>query len=160
MALPDLTLLCYSRGRVALKAILRGIGVSGGDKVAIQAFTCSAVPEAIMAAGALPLYVDIESDGFNMDPEDLRKKISHRTRAIIAQHTFGIPADMDRILGIANESQIPVIEDCCHTLTSSYKGKVVGSFGVGSFYSYGWGKPVVIGVEGAPLQTIHLYGRK
>jgi len=146
----DTDLLFY-RGRVALFAILKGLGVGDGDHVALQAFTCVAVPEAIMAAGARPIYIDIEASGFNMDANDLQKKLTPRVRAIIVQHTYGIPANMDPIVRIANAAGLPIIEDCCHTFFSTYKGRTVGSFGVASFYSYEWGKPVVLGIGGSAV---------
>ncbi|MFW5889712.1 MAG: DegT/DnrJ/EryC1/StrS family aminotransferase, partial [Bacillota bacterium] len=141
--------LHFYRGRIALNAILVGLGIGNGDEVITQAFTCVAVPESIIAAGALPVYVDIKKNGFNMDADDLVSKITSKTKAIIVQHTYGIPADMDRIMDIANEINIPIIEDCCHTFDSMYKGKKVGTFGVASFYSYEWGKPLVLGVGGS-----------
>ena len=143
--------LTFYRGRVALYAILKGLGIGAGDQVATQAFTCVAVPEAIMASGAHPVYVDIEPNGFNMDASDLECKITPQTRAIVVQHTFGIPADMERIKHVADNADIPIIEDCCHTFVSMYKGKMVGSFGVGSFYSFEWGKPVVAGIGGSAI---------
>ena len=141
----------YYRGRVALYAILQGLGIGNGDQVVTQAFTCVAVPEAIMASGARPVYADIEQNGFNMDAGDFERQITPQTRAIVVQHTFGIPADMERIKHIADKANIPIIEDCCHTLVSMYKGKMVGSFGVGSFYSFEWGKPVVAGIGGSAI---------
>lgn len=141
----------YYRGRVALYAILQGLGVGKGDDVVVQAFTCLAVPEAIMALGARPVYVDIEPNGFNMDAGDLESKITPQTRAVIVQHTFGVPADMERIKYVVDKADVPIIEDCCHTFVSMYKGKIVGSFGVGSFYSFEWGKPVVAGIGGRAI---------
>lgn len=147
----SLTDFTFFRGRVALHAILQGLGISVGDEVAIQAFTCLAVPEGVMASGAHPLYIDVESSGFNMDPDDLERKLTPQTRAIVVQHTFGIPADMPRIIEISQRRAIPIIEDCCHTLQSQSNGRYVGTFGVGSFYSFEWGKPVVAGIGGSAL---------
>ena len=104
-----------------------------------------------MATGAQPIYVDIELDGYNMDPESLAERVTADTRAIVVQHTFGIPAQMDRIMRIAEEKGIPVIEDCCHTLKSSYMGQLLGTFGVASFYSFEWGKPIVVGLGGSAV---------
>lgn len=145
----DLLQLTYYRGRVALHAILRGLGIGAGDEVATQAFTCVAVPEAILAAGARPVYLDIEADGVNLDPDDIPRKLTPRTRAIIVQHTFGIPANMPAILSLAAQQGLPVIEDCCHTLASKLHGQPVGSFGAAAFYSFEWGKPVVAGLGGS-----------
>ncbi|WP_208596329.1 DegT/DnrJ/EryC1/StrS family aminotransferase [Desulfovermiculus halophilus] len=138
----------YFRGRVGLYALLKALNVTSNDKVAIQAFTCLAVPEAIMALGAQPSYIDTEQNGFNMAPEDLQNKITDHTQAIVVQHTFGIPANMDAIQNIASYYDLPVIEDCCHTFMTKYKGNLVGSLGLGAFYSFEWGKPVVAGVGG------------
>lgn len=138
----------YFRGRVGLSAILKALGIGKGDEVAIQAFTCVAVPEGVISTGAKPVYIDILADGLNIDPNDLSQKISSKTKAIVVQHTFGIPADMDAILSVANKRGIPVIEDCCHTLRSKYKGITLGSFGIASFYSFEWGKPLVAGIGG------------
>jgi dTDP-4-amino-4,6-dideoxygalactose transaminase len=86
-----------------------------------------------------------------MDPLDIIKKITSRTRAIVVQHTFGIPANMDQIMSIAQRNGIKVIEDCCHGLVSMYRGRTIGDFGVGSFYSFEWGKPIVIGIGGSAI---------
>lgn len=145
----DLLRLTYYRGRVALYAILKGLGVGRGDDVLTQAFTCLAVPEGIRATGASPVFVDIQSGGVNLDAEDLKQKITPKTRAIIVQHTFGIPANMPAILQVAREHSIPVIEDCCHSLDSHLDGQRVGTFGVAAFYSFEWGKPIVAGIGGA-----------
>lgn len=149
--LNDLERLTFYRGRVALYAILQGLGIGNDDEVVTQAFTCVAVPEAIMASGARPVYTDIEPNGFNMDASDLERKITPKTRVIVVQHTYGIPADMERIKYVADKAGLPIIEDCCHTFVSTYKGKRVGSFGVGSFYSFEWGKPVVAGIGGSAI---------
>jgi dTDP-4-amino-4,6-dideoxygalactose transaminase len=138
----------YFRGRVGLHAALRALGVGRGDEVALQAFTCVAVAEGVMATRARPLFIDIEAGGVNMSADDLRKKITPNTRAVVVQHTFGIPADMGPILEVAGQAGLPVIEDCCHTLRSTYRGKQVGAFGAAAFYSFEWGKPIVAGLGG------------
>lgn len=147
----DYSTLTYYRGRVALYALLKALNVGPGDEVATQAFTCIAVPEAIMATGASPLYVDIQASGFNMEPEHLVSRLTSRTRAIVVQHTYGIPADIEKIVKLADEQGIPVIEDCCHTLLSTHKSIPVGKFGAASFYSFEWGKPVAAGIGGAAV---------
>jgi len=141
----------FFRGRVALYALLRGLGIGPGDEVALQAFTCLAVPEGIMATGARPLWIDIEPDGYTMDPQDLARKLTPRTRAVVVQHTYGIPADLDAIAATAQEQEIPIVEDCAHTLLSTYRGHRVGTVGAGAFYSFEWGKPIVAGVGGSAV---------
>ena len=141
--------LLYYRGRVGLREILLGLGLVEGDSVATQAFTCSAVPEAILATGCNPLFIDLEENGVNLCPTDLQKKLSSDVKCIIVQHTFGVPAQIDRIMEIANARRIPVVEDCCHSFSSKHNGQTVGSFGVAAFYSHEWGKPVICGVGGS-----------
>jgi perosamine synthetase len=140
--------LTFFRGRYALRAILQAIGVGEGKSVALQAFTCYAVPLPVLTLGARPIYVDCEPRSLCMDPQDLESKIDSTTAAIVVQHTFGIPASLDRIIGLAAERGIPVVEDCCHGSASSFGDRGIGEFGVASFYSYEWGKPLVAGVGG------------
>ena len=111
-----LTEFTFLRGRVGLYALLKALGVKKGDEVAIQSFSCIAVPEGVLAAGAKPIYIDIEKNGFNMDPEDLLRKINFRTKAIVIQHTYGIPAQIGRLCNIAKKNNIPVIESAMKLL--------------------------------------------
>ncbi|MEP6872651.1 MAG: DegT/DnrJ/EryC1/StrS family aminotransferase, partial [Anaerolineaceae bacterium] len=147
----DLSRLTYFRGRVALAAILRGIGVRVGDEVLIQGFTCTAVPEAVLSLGARPRYVDVEGGGPNMDADDLARKITARSAAVVIQHTFGLPADVTRLLGVAREWGVPLVEDCAHTIASRVDGRTVGSFGAAAFYSYEASKPMFIGIGGSAV---------
>lgn len=147
----DLTRYTYFRGRVALSAILRALGVASGDEVLLQAFTCVAVPEGIISVGAIPVYVDVSPGTPNMDPDDLRLKITARTKAIVVQHSYGLPADIRELIRIADEMAVPVIEDCAHTIASRVDGRLVGSFGRAAFYSYEAAKPVFAGIGGSAV---------
>ncbi len=137
------------RGRVALYAILRNLNITKGDYVAIQAFTCIAVPEAILQLGAKPVYIDIEEDGYNMCPVDLKQKLIPRCKAVVVQHTFGIPAKIKDIKSICHRSNLYLIEDCCHSFHSTVNTQLVGTFGTASFHSYEWGKPLALGIGGS-----------
>jgi len=139
----------YFRGRVALFHALRAMGVGRGDEVALQAFTCVAVPEAILATGARPIWVDIVSGGVNMDPRSLAGRITPRTKAVVVQHTFGIPADVPALAEAIAGSRARLIEDCCHSFGSALAGRELGTFGCAAFWSFEWGKPVIAGVGGA-----------
>ncbi len=138
----------FFRARVGMYACLNALGVGPGDDVILQAYTCVAVPEAILATGATPKYADVAEGGVTMDPVSLRAQISKRTKAIIIQHTFGIPADMPRLMKVARSNALPVIEDCAHTYWSEIAGRPVGTEGVAACYSLDWGKPLVAGVGG------------
>jgi len=141
----------YFRGRVALSEILKSAGVGINDFVAIQAYTCSAVPEGVFASKAKPLYIDVVEEGVTMSPNDLDLKLKNtkNVKAVVIQHTFGIVADVEKIVEISKKYNLIVIEDCCHSYNSEYKGKKVGSFSDASFYSFEWGKPISLGLGGA-----------
>ncbi|HEX2721578.1 MAG TPA: DegT/DnrJ/EryC1/StrS family aminotransferase [Gemmatimonadaceae bacterium] len=134
-----------------MAAILRGLGVRAGDDVLIQAFTCIAVPEAVLSLGARPRYVDVTLGSPNMDPDDLARKIRPDTKAVVIQHSFGLPADVNNLCRIASSAEIPVVEDCAHTIASAVGGRRVGSFGAGAFYSYEASKPVFVGIGGSAV---------
>lgn len=141
----------YNSGRSALYAILRAFGIGKGDEVIVQAFTCVAVPNSVLWAGATPVYADIDGT-YNLDPVDLEKHITPRTKAVIVQHTFGIPANMDALVTLTKKYKLLLIEDCAHALGAFYKGKRVGSFGDAAFFSFGrdkvlssvWGGAAII----------------
>jgi perosamine synthetase len=143
--------LHYYRGRVALSAILRGLGVAPGDEVVLQAYTCSAVTSPLVHLGLRPVFVDIDRGSLTMNPALLRDAISERTRAIVVQHTFGIRANMSAALKIAADAGIPVIEDCAHVLEAGSGVRSTGTRGAAAFFSYEWGKPVVAGVGGTAV---------
>jgi perosamine synthetase len=125
----------FSAGRVGFYALLRGLDVGSGDEVLLQVPTHIVVPNAIRYTGAQPVYVDCRLQDYNMDLDLAEQKISSRTKVLVLQHTFGIPAELDKALAIARDHGITVIEDCVHALGSHYKGRPVGSFGQAAFFS-------------------------
>ncbi len=138
---PGYTTASFNSGRSAMLAILKAFSIGEGDEVLLQAFTCVAVPNSVLWAEAKPVYADIDAT-LNIDPKDVEKKITNRTKAIIVQHTFGIPADMDALVSLAKKHNILLIEDCAHSLGATYKGKKVGTFGDAAFFSFGRDKVV------------------
>lgn len=127
--------ISFGAGRMALYAILETLGIGDGDEVILPAFTCVVVPNAIIYRGARPVYVDIETKTFNMDPQFLEQAINSRTRVIMAQHTFGIPCNLSEIKRIAKKYNVPIIEDCGHALGARYLRKPVGSLTEVAFFS-------------------------
>src|SRR3989338_1287150 len=126
-----------SSGRQAIFDLLRSYNIKKGDEVILQAFTCIAVPEPVIWTGATPVYADVSPGSYAINPEDIRKKITPNTKAIILQHTFGIPGPIEEVLAIAKEHNLVVIEDCAHALGSTYKGKPLGTFGDAAILSFG-----------------------
>lgn len=131
----------FNSGRSAFYSILKSFDIKAGDEVLVQAFTCVAAIEPILWVGARPIYVDVDKS-LNLDPNDLEKKITKKTKAIVAQHTFGIPAEMDKIIKFAKKHNLILIEDCAHVLGASYKGKKLGTFGQAAYFSFGRDKVV------------------
>jgi perosamine synthetase len=117
-------------------------------EVITQAFSCLVVPNAIKFAGYKPIYVDID-ETYNLDIEDLKRKINEKTKAIIIQNTFGIPAKIDEILEIAHQNNILVIENLTHSLGAKYKGKYLGNFGDFALLSFNRNKVISSIIGGA-----------
>lgn len=141
----------FNSGRSALYTIVKALDIKESDEVLLQAFTCNAVPNPVLWAGGKPIYVDVDST-LNVDPSDLEKKISDRSRAVIVQHTLGVPAQIDKILEIAHRHNLIVIEDCAHALGAKYNGTLVGTFGDITFFSFGRDK-VISSVWGGMVTT-------
>ena len=116
-------------GTEALELALHACGVAAGDEVIVPTFTFIATGSAVTALGARPVFADIEPGSFNLDPEQLALRITPRTRAIVAVHLFGLAADMDPILALGAEHNIPVIEDNAQSLGATYHGRKTGSMG-------------------------------
>jgi len=121
----------FNSGRSCLMAILEGFK---GD-VLLQAFTCNAACNPVRWFGLKPVYIDA-GDDFNIDIQDLKRKITPKSRILMVQHTFGNPANMEEIIEIAKENNLMLIEDCAHSLGAEYKGRKIGSFGKAAFFSF------------------------
>jgi dTDP-4-amino-4,6-dideoxygalactose transaminase len=123
-------------GTDALILALRACGVQAGDEVLLPPFTFVATGSAVSALGAKPVFVDIRPDTYNLDAEQLERRITPRTRAIIVVHLYGLVADMDPILAFARARNLPVIEDSAQAIGASYKGRPAGSFGDAACISF------------------------
>jgi len=125
----------FASGRIGLYEILRALEVGPGNEVLLQAPTHIVVSNAIRFVGAQPVYVDCCLDTYNMDLEQVEQKITPRTKVLLLQHTFGVPADMERAIALAQQHGLIIIEDCVHALGATYDGRQVGSFGRAAFFS-------------------------
>ena len=136
-------------GTSTLHSALVAVGVKPGDEVISPALTVVMDTTSTIHTGAIPVYADVDSDTFNVSPKEIEKKITPKTKAIIVVHLYGLPCDMDEIMQVANEHQIPVIEDSAECLMSRYNGKIVGSFGSVASYSFENSKHLSCGEGGA-----------
>ncbi len=123
-------------GTDALILALRACGVQSGDEVLIPPFTFVATGSAVSALSARPVFVDIRPDTYNLDPSDLARRVTPRTRAIIAVHLYGLPCDMDPILSFARMHNLRVIEDNAQSIGATYKGRRTGSMGDAACLSF------------------------
>ena len=132
----------FSSGRDALLALLRALELTSGAEVIIQAYTCVVVPNAVQAANGSPIYADINRNSLNIDPEAVKRAITHRTRAVICQHTFGIPADTTTLRKICDEHNILLIEDCAHIIPDRKGPEGIGTVGDAMVLSFGRDKAI------------------
>ncbi|MFA5746594.1 MAG: aminotransferase class V-fold PLP-dependent enzyme [Candidatus Paceibacterota bacterium] len=141
----------FNSGRSSLEAILRALEIRSGDDVLVQAFTCNAAINPILKVGAKPVFVDIDPT-LNLSVEDMGKKITPQTKAVMVQHTFGWPADLAEIKNFCQQNKLYLIEDCAHALGAKYDNKFCGTFGDAAFFSFGRDK-VISSVYGGMAAT-------
>ncbi|MCL6451803.1 MAG: DegT/DnrJ/EryC1/StrS family aminotransferase [Acetobacteraceae bacterium] len=128
--------VAVNSGTDALILALRGLGVGAGDEVVTSAFTFVSPAEAASLLGARPVFVDIEADGFNLDPGRLEAALSPRTRAIVVVHLFGQAADLEPVLEMARLHGIAVVEDACQAIGADYRGRKVAAWGSAGCLSF------------------------
>jgi len=120
-----------------------------GDEVIMPSFTFVSTANAVVLRGATPVFVDIEPDTLNIDPDEVAKAVTSRTKAIFVVHYAGYPADMDRITDIARDHKLYVVEDAAQALGSTYKGRLAGSLGDLAAFSFHETKNIISGEGGA-----------
>lgn len=144
--------VAFASGRQSLLAILKCLNLKKEGEVLLQSYTCVVVANSIIASGAKPIYVEINPDTFNMDLDDLMRKITPQSKVLIVQHTFGQPDEMETIQKICQENHLILIEDCAHALGAEYQSRKVGAFGQASFFSFGRDK-IISSVFGGAVAT-------
>lgn len=126
--------LTCANGTDALILALHALGIGSGDEVITTPFTFFATAEAISRVGAIPVFVDVFPDTYNINPSKIEEKVTGKTKAIMPVHLFGLPVQMDEIMEIAKNHDLFVIEDACQAMGASYRGKKAGTIGdVGCF---------------------------
>lgn len=144
--------LAVSSGTAALHLLVRAVGLGPGDEVLVPSFTFAASVNALLYEGATPVFVDIEPDTYNLDPQDAARKVTPRTKAIMAVDVFGHPVEWDAILEIAARRQLRVIDDSCEALGAVYKGRKIGSLADAAAFAFYPNKQMTVG-EGGIIVT-------
>lgn len=142
----------YSAGRMGFHELMGTLSIGNGDEVIVNSGNCAVMINAILDLGAKPIYSDVDLDTFGSCPIEIEKKISLKTKMIVAQHSFGIPCKIDKIKQIANKHKIFLLEDCALTLESRFKEIKVGNYGDASLYSFDHTKPLN-GFSGGAIYT-------
>jgi len=144
--------VAVNSGTAALHAALLALDIKTDDEVLLPSFTFVATANAVVASGAKPVFVDINTKDYTIDLHDLKKKISRKSKAIIPVHLYGHPADLTELNEIANQHSLYIIEDACQSLGSTYKNKQTGTFGkMGCFSMYA--SKVLTAGEGGAIVT-------
>jgi perosamine synthetase len=144
--------IAVNSGTAALHLIVKSLGIGPGDEVLVPSFTFAASVNAFLYEGATPVFVELEPETYNLDLADLERKITPRTKAIMAVDVFGHPADWDRIDAVAKKHGLAVIDDCCEALGAEYRGKKLGSFGDAGAFAFYPNKQMTTG-EGGIIVT-------
>ena len=132
----------FASGRMAFFSLMQSLGIGNGDEVIIPGFTCSVVPNAIIRTGAKPVYSDIDCETLGSDASAIERCITPQTKMIVAQHSFGIPCNIDEIADLAKSKGIFLVEDSALALDSRIHGKSVGTWGDAAFFSTDHSKPL------------------
>jgi len=140
-------------GTAALHIALGGFGVGPGDEVIVPSYTFIATAMCVLQAGAIPVFADVEPKNHCIDPKDIEKRITKKTRAIIPVHLYGCVADMDAIMKIAKKHDLIVVEDCAEAHGATFKGKKVGTLGHAGAFSFCQSKHWTTGGEGGMTVT-------
>jgi len=143
--------LAVSNGTTALEVALKAAGIGLGDEVLVPSISFVVTATAPLLVNATPIFVDIDPETYQMDPDDIERKITKKTKAICLVHYGGYPADMDRIMEIARKHKLKVIEDCAHAHGSEWRGRKVGSIGNAGTFSFQMSKSITSGEGGAVI---------
>lgn len=145
--------MLFASGRQSLLAVLMAAGIKAGDEVIVQGYTCTVVPNAIQVAGATPIYADIDPDTLNLTTETVQASLTDRTRAVIVQHTFGIPGPVMQLRQLLKGKNILLIEDMAHVLPDKVDDSI-GREGDCAILSFGRDK-AISGVSGGAVISRH-----
>ncbi len=145
--------IAVTNGTHALEVVLAALGVGPGDEVIVPDFTFVATASAVLSTGAVPVLVDVLDGTYCIDPDQVESAVSRRTKAVIAVHMGGHPADLDRLVEVSRRRGIALVEDCAHAHGSEWRAQMVGTFGVAGTFSFQASKLMTAG-EGGIIVTM------
>lgn len=144
--------VAVANGTVGLQAIHVALGIGPGDEVITPSLTFISSATSVLHVGATPVFADIRDDTFNLDPKDVASRLTERTKAIVAVHYGGQPADLDELRSLADEAGAHLIEDAAQAHGATYRGRPVGGFGTAAMFSFTPTKNITTG-EGGVVTT-------
>lgn len=144
--------VAVSSGTAALHILVRALDIKEGDEVLVPSFTFSSTVNVILYERAKPVFIDINPDIYTIDPEDMERKITEKTKAVLVVDVFGHPAEWDEILRIAERYNLNIIDDSCEALGAEYRGRKIGQFGDAACFAFYPNKQITTG-EGGIIVT-------
>lgn len=144
--------VAMANGTVSLTAIYLALGIAPGDEVIVPSLTFVSSATSILHVGATPVFAEVDPDTYNLDPDDVRRRITPRTKAVLAVHYGGQPAQLDALQAIAEEAGIFLVEDAAEAHGATYQGRSVGGWGVAAMFSFTPTKNITTG-EGGMVTT-------
>lgn len=144
--------VAFASGTVALSAIHHGLGIGPGDEVVLPSMTFISTATSVLHVGATPVFADVLPDTFDLDPEDVARRLTPRTKAIVAVHYGGQPADLEGLRAVADDAGVPLVEDAAEAHGATYRGRPVGGFGRAAMFSFTPTKNITTG-EGGMVTT-------
>lgn len=150
----------FAAGRMGFYAVMKTLGIGPGDEVVVQSANCAVMVNAILRTGATPIFTDIDIETFGSSKQHIERCITSRTRMIVAQHSFGIPCDIEPIVELARSRKIFLLEDCALALGSKIDGIGVGNFGDAALFSSDHSKPLNTLIGGIVYTRDHLLAKQ
>ncbi len=145
--------VCVGSGTQALNTAVEALGIGPGDEIITSPYTDPGTIQAILVSRALPVMADLDPDSFQLDPDDVERKITKRTKAIMPVHIMGQPCNMERIMAIAKKNNLKVIEDACQAFLAEYQGKTIGTIGDVGCFSFQTSKVLSCGEGGGLISN-------
>ncbi len=152
--------IAVTNGTAALEVTMSGLGIGPGDEVIVPDFTFVATASAVLYAGAMPVMVDVSPETYNIDPQLVEAAITSRSKAIIAVHMGGAPADLDALTALAKRTGVQLVEDSSHAHATEWKGKRIGSHGIAGTFSFQSSKLMTAGEGGIIVSNDHAFERQ